>query len=217
MNLIEKILKLLGLNRKQKTTEKVNNSKPHASQPVTEPTKPVEPASTQEEKQTETPPAVEEPVLTQQINTQMENYLILREPDRSKQTLGTFTISKNNAVVFTCKTIELPWKNNERSVSCIPDGVYRTIRHRSPSYGECFWILNVPGRSEILIHHGNYAASINPKTGTPDTKGCILPGEAHADVNADGIPDVTSSVNTMKKLREILPDEFQLEVRTKTG
>jgi hypothetical protein len=145
-----------------------------------------------------------------------KRYQILREPDQTRQTLGTFTIIEGNNIVFTCKTIELPWRNNERKVSCIPTGNYRTIRHRSPSYGECFWVQDVPGRSEILIHHGNYAASINPKTGTPDTKGCILPGEKHADVNADGIPDVTSSVNTMKKLREILPDAFELEIRTKT-
>lgn len=145
-----------------------------------------------------------------------KRYQIMREPDQTRQTLGTFSITEGNNILYTCKTIELPWRNNERKVSCIPNGVYKTIRHRSPSYGECFWVQNVPGRSEILIHHGNYAASINPKTGTPDTKGCILPGEKHADVNADGIPDVTSSVNTMKKLREILPDAFELEIRTKT-
>jgi len=144
-----------------------------------------------------------------------KKYLIIRELDQSKQTLGTFTITEGNALLFSCKTIELPWKNNERQVSCIPNGTYRTVRHRSPNYGECFWLQDVPGRSEILIHHGNYAASVNPRTGTPDTKGCILPGHAHADVNADGIPDVTSSVNTMKKLREVLPDAFELEIRTK--
>jgi hypothetical protein len=144
-----------------------------------------------------------------------KKFLILREADRRQQTLGTFTFTDGTNTVFTCKTIELPWLNNQRMISCIPDGTYKTTRHNSPKYGVCFWLQDVPGRSEILIHHGNYAASINPSTGTPDTRGCILVGERHADVNSDGIPDVTSSVPTMRRLREILPNEFQLEVRTK--
>lgn len=215
MNLLEKILRLFGLHKKPEVAKEHRKQTPPRST-VNEPVDSDKQPQVEEEPE-ESPSEIIHPISTQPINTTMENYTILREPDRSKQTLGTFTITKNNAVAFTCKTIELPWKNNERRVSCIPDGVYRTIRHRSPSYGECFWVQDVPGRSEILIHHGNYAASINPRTGTPDTKGCILPGQAHADVNADGIPDVTSSVNTMKKLREILPDSFELEVRTKTG
>lgn len=170
-----------------------------------------------EVEETEVPQEVVAPSAPVQPAISGKKYLILREPDQSKQTLGTFTITEGNAVLFTCKTIELPWKNNQRQVSCIPNGKYRTIRHHSPTYGECFWLKDVPERSEILIHHGNYSASVNPRTGTPDTKGCILPGQAHADVNADGIPDVTSSVNTMKKLREVLPDEFDLEIRTKNA
>jgi len=154
----------------------------------------------------------EEPVSRQAT---VKKFQILREADRRKQTLGTFTYTDGNSTIFICKTIELPWLNNQRMVSCIPDGIYKTVRHNSPKYGVCFWLQDVPGRSEILIHHGNYAASINPATGTPDTRGCILVGERHADVNSDGIPDVTSSMPTMRRLREILPAEFQLEVKTR--
>ena len=213
MKLLNIILAFFGLHKKPEVA-KENEKQTPSRAPGNEPVDPDIKSQVAEEPE-KYPSELVNPISTQLINNSMESYVLLREPDRSKQTLGTFTITKNNAVTFTCKTIELPWKNNERKVSCIPDGVYRTIRHRSQSYGECFWVQDVPGRSEILIHHGNYAASINPKTGTPDTKGCILPGEKHADVNADGIPDVTSSVNTMKKLREILPDAFELVIRTK--
>lgn len=148
--------------------------------------------------------------------TLIRKYQILREPDQRVQTLGTFTITEGNTVVFSCKTIELPWRNNERTVSCIPAGIYRTVRYTSPKYGQCFWLQDVPGRSEILIHHGNYAGSRNPHTGTPDTRGCILPGDSYEDIDKDDIVDIKNSLNTMKRLREILPDEFQLEIRTKS-
>lgn len=199
-----------GTTENKKTDKSANPGNPSGSD--REKTEPINPA---------TPPETTVPEVEVRNNPAPQpadttrKYLILREPGQHVQTLGTFNITEGNTVLFTCKTIELPWRNNEKTVSCIPDGSYRTVRHNSPKYGQCFWLQDVPGRSEILIHHGNYAASINPRTGTPDTKGCILPGESHADVNNDGILDVTASVNTMKKLRELLPDEFQLEIRTR--
>lgn len=65
-------------------------------------------------------------------------------------------------------TLELPWRDNKRSVSCIPSGqyelVYNGLYHRLPSWH----IKNVPDRSEILIHVGNTYL---------DTRGCILLAE----------------------------------------
>jgi hypothetical protein len=213
-DLMNMIKRFFGAGKKAQSSPV---TQPDANKPREQAKPAVEPKPEPEPQNTEVPQEVVTPSAPVQPAISGKKYLILREPDQSKQTLGTFTITEGDAVLYTCKTIELPWKNNQRQISCIPNGKYRTIRHRSPSYGECFWLQDVPGRSEILIHHGNYAASINPRTGTPDTKGCILPGQAHADVNADGIPDVTSSVNTMKKLREVLPDTFDLEIRTKAG
>ena len=129
-----------------------------------------------------------------------------------KQTPGEAAVMENGKVLFECKTLELPWLNNQRRISCIPKGSYKTIRHRSPKYGDCFWLQDVPGRSEILIHAGNFAGSKNPKTGTPDTLGCILPGASFADIDGDGFKDVTSSGPTMKKLLELLPHQFITEI-----
>jgi hypothetical protein len=65
-------------------------------------------------------------------------------------------------------TLELPWKENERGISCIPAGTYQCRRILSPKRGyELFEVCDVPGRSNIEIHIGN----------TPhDTEGCILVG-----------------------------------------
>lgn len=66
-----------------------------------------------------------------------------------------------------CHTIELPWKNNQHQVSCIPEGTYR-LRHRyTKKFGHHLEVLDVPGRSGILVHAANNAQK--------ELKGCIAP------------------------------------------
>lgn len=108
---------------------------------------------------------------------------------------------------FSCKTLELPWLDNQKYVSCIPTGFYRARKHISPTFGESIWILDVPGRSEILIHFGNYAGSKNPNTGRPDTKGCVLVGKAFVDIDGDGKLDVTASKSTMGQLYNLITNK----------
>lgn len=81
-------------------------------------------------------------------------------------TLGTLHIQTRN-LVWRCKTLELPWKNNQPQVSCIPEGIYTCRRFKSPKFGETFQVCDVPGRSGILFHPGNKAK---------ETRGCILLG-----------------------------------------
>ncbi len=73
-------------------------------------------------------------------------------------------------------TLELPWKNNLRGISCIPQGLYpcRRVADRKTLGGsfiaDTFEVTGVPNRSGVLFHVGNY-----PK----DTMGCILVGSYH--------------------------------------
>ena len=71
-------------------------------------------------------------------------------------------------------TLERPWADNQRSVSCIPSGTYTCSRKLSPRFGNTFEITGVPGRSHILFHAGNTAA---------DTEGCVLVAEEFAQLN----------------------------------
>ncbi len=119
-------------------------------------------------------------------------------------TIGEGVVKSLGVTKFTFKTLELPWANNEKRVSCIPKGTYKTIKHRSPKFKECFWLQNVPNRSEILIHSGNYTSQI---------LGCILPGKRHVDINGDGILDVTDSKLTISELYKVLPDEFDTIIK----
>ena len=116
------------------------------------------------------------------------------------QTLGELSIPDAG---YSCKTLELPWKDNERRESCIPEGIYQVVKRFSDKFKEHFHILNVPDRDYILIHHGNYRR---------DVKGCILVGHDYLDIDEDGHMDVTSSRNTMRELNGILPDAFELEI-----
>jgi hypothetical protein len=75
-------------------------------------------------------------------------------------TLGILTL--NNARI--CFTLEPPWKNNLPFESCIPEYVYE-IRPISESK---IHVLNVPKRSEILIHIGNFH---------DQSEGCVLVGK----------------------------------------
>lgn len=130
----------------------------------------------------------------------MERLILNRFAAEHRQTLGEFVY--NGQVI--CKTIELPWKDNDRGKSCIPRGTYDVIRRWSPKYGEHFHILDVPDRHYILIHAANYARQL---------RGCIGVGQDHKDIDKDGMRDVTNSKATMKMLLSTLPREsFKLLV-----
>lgn len=85
---------------------------------------------------------------------------------------GTFGRLKANG--FECYTVEEVWNNNQKSISCIPIGVYQVIKTTTPKHGECFMVSNVPNRTAILIH---------PANTIDDIEGCIGPGESLGVVN----------------------------------
>jgi len=68
---------------------------------------------------------------------------------------------------FICHTIELPWKQNERKVSCIPEGEYFIAKRFSTKFKWHLEVLDVPNRSLILFHPAN--------TALYELKGCIAP------------------------------------------
>lgn len=134
---------------------------------------------------------------------------ILSRTYEDKQTLGELYNPKGEEL---CKTLELAWLNNAFQVSCIPEGEYDVVERYSEKYKKHWHITNVKDRSYILIHHGNYAGSLSPKSGKSDILGCVLVGSAHIDINNDGIKDIINSVNTINVLRKILPNKFKLKI-----
>lgn len=112
-------------------------------------------------------------------------------------TLSNGVIVNNKKDLFKFKGIELPWRNNERGISCIPPGIYdgiATTRWSNKKYA--LLINDVPDRSEIMVHTANYVHQL---------LGCLAPGKTFADIDRDGVIDVTSSQNTMDEIQKIIP------------
>ncbi len=136
------------------------------------------------------------------------------------QTPGCLVIFDQEDVVFQCKTLELPYLENHKNISCIPPGEYSVDRIRSRKHDICYLINDVPSRSNIIIHVGNYAAmrlvferAIERGVRAVDTLGCILVGLKFVDINRDGFLDVSDSTRAMNAMRAILPSKFQLIIR----
>ncbi|WP_418264177.1 DUF5675 family protein [Flavobacterium faecale] len=66
-----------------------------------------------------------------------------------------------------CNTIELPWKNNEKRVSCIPEGKYFIRKRYSQKFKWHLEVVAVQNRSYILFHPANNALR--------ELNGCIAP------------------------------------------
>ena len=111
---------------------------------------------------------------------------------------------------FVCYTIERPWLNNEKNVSCIPAGYYWIEPYHSQGHPGCYSLncealgVAVTGqhRTYILIHPGNFPS---------DVDGCIAPGLS-LNQSTWGVSD---SNDAMDKLRDIIENNKveQLEIK----
>lgn len=66
-----------------------------------------------------------------------------------------------------CNMIELPWRENEKRVSCIPEGKYFIRKRYSTKLKWHIEIVGVKNRSLILFHPANNALQ--------ELNGCIAP------------------------------------------
>jgi hypothetical protein len=113
---------------------------------------------------------------------------------------GTFGVLID--VIPFALTLELPWKDNQDYISCIPKGEYLCFKTKSPKHGDVFQLKDVPDRDHILLHKGN---SVN------DTKGCILIGKEFNAV--DGQPLLKSDQafkEFMTKMKRV--EQFWLKI-----
>ncbi len=127
-----------------------------------------------------------------------------RDKQTDKQILGTLKVKlciallrfKRAFTVFFCKTLELPWRENMRKISCVPVRRYDVFKRLSDKNGRCLELENVPNRSHIQIHVLNTYKQ---------TEGCIGVGQRYSDIDGDGYVDVIKSGATMKILFRLLP------------
>lgn len=90
-----------------------------------------------------------------------------------------------------CFTIELPWKNNEHKISCIPEGKYRVILRCNKQFGWHLLVTGVQNREGILMHPANDAKA--------ELKGCVAPV-----TKLTGIGKGSGSRNALKKIVDLI-------------
>jgi len=105
--------------------------------------------------------------INKNIEVKGVNLLILRDTFTEVSTIGNLYLDGE----WLCDTLELPYKDNQRSISCIPEGQYkvrlRTARESATRDYLHLLIQDVPNRDFILVHIGNKSS---------DSRGCILVG-----------------------------------------
>ena len=136
----------------------------------------------------------------------MKVALLLRNPSTDQGTFGTLVCGS-----FSTFISELPWRDNVKQQSCIPLGIYEVKWKRSPRFGLCYQVLAVPGRSNILLHAGNYVGDVS-KGFRSDSYGCLLPSKKRGMLNGQtagllskqAVASLASFFNT---------ETFQLEIK----
>lgn len=118
------------------------------------------------------------------------------------------------------KILELPWRDNQRSISCIPEGIWVCRKMppipiddptteedesggRKPRDYWHFRYDKIPGRSGILVH---------PGVDVEHTLGCQLPGSRFIGTDQ---PTLEGSKKKLEWLVSYLPDVFEVEITKK--
>jgi len=107
-----------------------------------------------------------------------------------------------------CKTMEPPWKDNRKNISCIPEGIYQVIKCKPTEKRpyEYLRLLNVPGRDGILVHR---------ITWVKDLKGCIGVGKVLLPNGNHPAHKMIRSGEALSELISILPETFSLRIYEK--
>jgi len=130
--------------------------------------------------------------------------IIYRFRDTGVETLGDLFVMEDGQSIFDCVCLEPSWIQNHSWISCIPVGTYRVKQRMSADYGQHFHIQDVKDRSYVLIHAYNYFNQ---------SEACIAPGDRFQYLNGDEHYDVVDSRDTLNRLLELLPENFELTIR----
>ena len=97
----------------------------------------------------------------------------------------------------------------EGSKKRIKAGKYLLAHYSSPMYKDVYQLKNVPGRTSILIHSGNFFE---------DTSGCLLPGMGwgtkpdknyYVTSSKMALKEVFSEINDAAQVNIIITNEFE--------
>lgn len=166
----------------------------------------------------------------------MKTVIVSRTFLDSKQSLGELSVNENGVSLFSCKTLELPWKENRQQISCIPptmrsnmDGLvrlantYKCKYTKSPLFSKNATAkarLTDPNHPEVEVYTyaiqnvpGRAGIRIHAAAYYYHLLGCIGLGSALKDLNADQELDIIHSGDTCRKFVEVMgKEDFDLEI-----
>lgn len=87
---------------------------------------------------------------------------IKRYPEYFGTTLGELWLDSNRVAY----TLELPWKDNQHDISCIPLGTFELQLTFSEKFNAIRPLIIVPGRDGVRMHAANRVSEL---------EGCIAP------------------------------------------
>lgn len=124
---------------------------------------------------------------------------------------GTISVLTVPALGWKCYINELPERNNERGFSRIPRPAdYDARLVNSPKFGKVYMIEDVPERSAILMHGGNFAGDTRKKWRS-DVLGCLEFGLKVVRMN--GQRAVVNSKSTKDQFMRLMNGEsFKLHI-----
>lgn len=116
---------------------------------------------------------------------------------------GTFGVLIIDGKVF-CVTLEPPDELNKSNISSIPAQQYTCERYKSTRYPNTFQVMNVPNRTHVLFHAGNFVEN---------TEGCILLARKFGVLKRGR--GILNSGETFKRFMEIMKgvDKFHLTIK----
>lgn len=137
-----------------------------------------------------------------------DNGILVERTYHASGTHGVLTFADDTRFY----TLERAWVNNERRISCIPEGIYKLVMRYSPivqrtsggEYTSGYEITGVKDRDLIMIHVGNYVK---------DTEGCLLVGMSEDFQN--GEPVVWSSRLAFRLLMTKMAGRDNWQIRFK--
>lgn len=126
----------------------------------------------------------------------LPNVTLTRATTDAKEVLGRLDTDDGQ---FGCVTLE-------NTITKIPAGTYKCVWSYMPRLKEWHYELqNVPGRTAIYIHEGNYYTN---------SEGCILLGWMLIDINFDGERDAIASRKTLNQFESHMKQlPFNLTVK----
>ena len=111
---------------------------------------------------------------------------------------------------FQLHSLELPWRDNQHGISCIPAGIY-TAKADTTGKWQYWQIEDVPNRDAIEMHPATWAGDV-AKGFKSDLRGCISFGLRKGRI--EGQECILDSRLALERLKAYIGSgtDFQLEI-----